>query len=226
MNRRTLSLFSAAFLMMLNIGALLLSAQQTTADHPASEPKKDPASIGIALDNSGSMAPKRKAAIEALEEFVKISEPDTEFFVVNFNNLPYLDQGFTTNTDLVDKALRRADAHAGTALYDAVVASVYHFRKAAKYKQRALVLLTDGLDNASRFSIDQLLAELKKPDTPAIYCIGMFAPKEEGRGRKVLNVIAQATGGAAFYPRNPQELKETVRKLAEQIRKQSVTNAP
>jgi Ca-activated chloride channel homolog len=211
---------------MFSLAVLALGPQQIPPDQPVSEAKESPASIGILIDNSKSMSVKRNAAVAALEQFVRTGNPANEFFVTNFNDMPYLDQDFTTNVELVVKALQRADARGGTALYDALFASAEHLKMAAKYKKRILVLITDGNDNASRFSSTQMLAELKKPDGPVIYCIGMFTPKEESRGRKVLNSIAQTTGGAAFYPRNPHALDETVLKLAQQIRKQAAAGAP
>jgi len=221
-----LRLCSVALLGMFSLAALPQPVQQVPPDQPVSETKESPASIGILIDNSKSMAPKRNAAVAALEQFVKAGNPGDEFFVTNFNDMPYLDQGFTTNVDLVVKALQRADARGGTALYDALFASAEHLKKTAKYKKRILVLVTDGLDNASRFSLTRLLAELKKPDTPVIYCIGTFAANDESRGRKVLNSISQTTGGAAFSVRNPAALKEAVRKLAQQIRQQAAPGAP
>jgi len=169
-------------------------AQKSTA--PAPSPEASPASIGILLDNSGSMKDKRKEAIAALEELVKASNPNDEFFVVNFNVNPYLDLDYTSNPEAIFKALERADAHGGTSLYDALIAAAIHFQKGAKYKKKIIVLLTDGGDNSSRESLRQVVEELHEPDMPALYCIGMFYHHESttARERKQLDTLAQQTG--------------------------------
>lgn len=218
-----LNFISRALLGLFLAGSLLPMTQQEAqkpATTAAASSQAEPASIGILLDNSGSMKDKRKEAIAALEELVKASNPNDEFFVVNFNVNPYLDLDYTSNPEAIFKALERADAHGPTSLYDAVMAAAVHFRKGAKYKKKIIVLLTDGGDNSSRMSLPQVVEELHKPDMPALYCIGMFYRQSKTvRGRKQLDTLAQQTGGKSFYPENKKELNETARQIAQEIEK-------
>lgn len=214
-----LSFISRSLLGLFLAGSLLTMTQQE-AQKPAAAASSEgaPASIGILLDNSGSMKDKRKEAIAALEELVKASNPSDEFFVVNFNVSPYLDLDYTSNPEAIFKALERADAHGGTSLYDAVFAAAVHFQKGAKYKKKIIVLLTDGGDNSSRESLRQVVEELRKPDMPALYCIGMFYHQSTtARERKQLDTLAQQTGGKTFYPDNKTQLNEMARQVAKEI---------
>jgi len=214
---------SLPFLGFLLASFLFAALQQDQQKQAVPPPPVEgaPASIGILLDNSGSMKDKRKEAIAALEELVKASNPNDEFFVVNFNVNPYLDLDYTSNPEAIFKALERADAHGGTSLYDALIAAALHFHKGAKYKKKIIVLLTDGGDNSSRESLRQVVEELHKPDMPALYCIGMFYHHESttARERKQLDTLAQQTGGKSFYPNNKTQLKEMARQIAQEIDK-------
>jgi Ca-activated chloride channel homolog len=200
--------------------SLLLSAsQQDPQKQPSPSPSEDaPASIGLLLDNSGSMAGKQNAAVGALQELVKASNPKDEFFVVNFNDDPYLDVDFTSDSKSVFEALGRADARSGTSINDTVIAAADHLAKGAKYKKRALVLLTDGIDNSSHMSVKDMLKDLHKPGMPAVYCILLFDSGKAVQARKPLDRLAQETGGKAFYPGNEAQLNEMARQIAQEIR--------
>ena len=102
-----------------------------------------PVSIGILVDNSGSMRTKRNAVSKAVVNLVQASNSRDEVFVVNFNDEPYLDQDFTNKVDLLKEAIDHVDSRGGTALYDAVVASADHL-KGAKLEKKALLVVTDG----------------------------------------------------------------------------------
>jgi VWFA-related protein len=213
-----LNFISRSLLGFFLAGSLLAMTQQEE-QKPAASTEGTPASIGILLDNSGSMKDKRKVAIAALETLVKASNPNDEFFVVNFNISPYLDLDYTSNPEAIFKALERADAHGGTSLYDAVIAAAVHFEKGAKYKKKIIVLLTDGGDNNSRMSLPQVVEELHKPDMPALYCIGMFNRQSTtARERKQLDTLAQQSGGKSFYPNNKTQLNEMALQIAQEIR--------
>jgi VWFA-related protein len=193
---------------------------QQEAQQPAAQPptEEQPASIGILLDSSSSMNAKRGDAVAALQEFVKASNLQDEFFVVNFNNLPYMDQDFTSNYKAIFEAFERMKARGGTALYDAIYASADHLQK-AKYKKRAIIVLTDGEDNSSRWSLKQVLKHLHEPGMPAVYSIGLFSRGEARHARKPLDLFASETGGMALYPGNETQLNEMSRQIAQEIRK-------
>jgi VWFA-related protein len=186
---------------------------------PAPSPEAAPASIGILLDNSGSMKDKRKTAVAALKELVKASNPRDEFFVVNFNDRPYMDQDYTSNQQAIFRALELATAKGPTSMNDALIAAAEHFHKGAKYKKKMIVLLTDGVDNSSRMSLRQVLEELHKPDMPAVYCIGLSYRGKAAQERVELDLLAQETGGKAFYPGNEAQLNEIAHQIAQDIDK-------
>lgn len=207
------------FVSLLLASLLLAASQQDPTKKPSPSPSEDtPASIGLLLDNSASMAGKQNAAVRALQELVKASNPKDEFFVVNFNDDPYLDVDFTSDSKSIFEALGRADARSGTSINDTVIAAADHLAKGAKYKKRAIVLLTDGIDNTSHASGKDMLKELHKPGMPAVYCILLFDSDKPAHARKALDVLAQQTGGKAFYPGNEAQLTEMARQIAQEIR--------
>ena len=122
----------------------------------------DPACIGILLDKSGSMRPKIYMAVRAIMDFVRASNPADRFFVVNFNDSPYLDQDFTADSQRIESALIHHEARGGTALYDAVWAAADHLQEEASCKARVLLVVTDGGDNDSRKSLLQTVEHLKQ----------------------------------------------------------------
>lgn len=197
------------------LGSSPLSGQQPTANQQSPE---DPVSIGIVLDNSKSMKDKRDSAVAALRDFVKTSNQQDEFFLVNFNGDVHLDQDFTTNPALIGKALDRADADGGTAMFDALVSSADHQRKSSRLKKHFLVLVTDGSDNMSHISSSNVLTDFKKPATPVVYCIGLFKAEDDVHGHAFLEKIAKETGGTAFFPKKPDDLKEIAIRIANEIR--------
>lgn len=187
-----------------------------------------PVSIGILVDNSGSMRTKRNAVTRAVVNLVKASNPNDEVFIVNFNDEPYLDQDFTNNVSLLQEAMDRVDTRGGTALYDAVFASADHLAKTAKKDKKVLLVVTDGEDNESRMSLEQAIRAVQDENGPTIYTIGILS--EEGhqrRSRRALESLSVQTGGVAFFPRNLEEVDEISREVARDIRNQySITYKP
>src|SRR5208283_5206143 len=112
-----------------------------------------PVSMGIVIDNSGSMREKRAKVNQAALNLVRSSNPQDEVFVVDFNDEYYLDQDFTNDLLRLKEALEKIDARGGTALYEAVVASADHLKRDARLERKVLLVVTDGEDNASRESL-------------------------------------------------------------------------
>src|SRR5579872_3974840 len=108
-----------------------------------------PISMGLLIDNSASMNPKRNAVMDAALTFVKTSNPQDEVFVVNFNDKPFLDQDFTSKITLLKEALSNVNATGGTAAYDAVVAATRHLVDGGVNEKKVLLIITDGVDNSS-----------------------------------------------------------------------------
>jgi Ca-activated chloride channel family protein len=187
-----------------------------------------PVSIGIVVDNSGSMRTKRNAVTKAVLNLVQASNSQDEVFIVNFNDEPYLDQDFTNNISLMHEALDRVDSRSGTALYDAVVASAEHLAKGAQREKKVLLVITDGDDNESRESLEQAIRSVQNENGPTIYTIGILG--EEGntkRFKRALEAMSLQTGGVAFFPKTLEEVDQMSQAVAHDIRNQyTITYKP
>jgi Ca-activated chloride channel family protein len=187
-----------------------------------------PVSIGIVVDNSGSMRTKRAAVTKAVLNLVQASNPQDEVFVVNFNDDPYLDQDFTNKMESLREALDRVDSRGGTALYDAVIASADHLAKGAKKDKKVLLVVTDGVDNESRESLELAIRKVQDDKGPTIYTIGILGD-EPGikRAKRALQSLSDQTGGVAFFPKDLAEVDEISQEVARDIRNQySLTYKP
>ena len=181
-----------------------------------------PVSIGIIIDNSGSMREKRNKVNQAALNLVRASNPKDEVFIVNFNDEYYLDQDFTNNLLKLKEALEKIDARGGTALYDAVVASAEHLKLHARLEKKVLLIVTDGEDNASNETLEQAVKQLQEENLRLKqYAIGILGDEEHPkRAKRALEIIAQRTGGIAFFPKTLDEVDEISRTVARDIRNQ------
>lgn len=180
-----------------------------------------PVSIGIVVDNSGSMRTKRSAVTKAVVNLVQASNPNDEVFIVNFNDEPYLDQDFTNKIETMREALDRVDSRGGTALYDAIIASADHLAKGAKREKKVLLVVTDGDDNESRETLEQAVRTVQIDNGPTIYCIGILSAEDRKRtAKRALEALSAQTGGVAFFPKDLQEVDEISQEVARDIRNQ------
>src|SRR6201981_2154232 len=180
-----------------------------------------PVGMGIIIDNSGSMREKRTKVNQAALNLVRSSNPKDEVFIVNFNDEYYLDQDFTNNLLKLKEALEKIDARGGTALYDALVASAEHLKRNARLEKKVLFVVTDGEDNASNETLEQAVKQLQQENGPSVYAIGILGDEEHPkRAKKALEIIAQRTGGLAFFPKTLGEVSEISRQVAHDIRNQ------
>jgi Ca-activated chloride channel family protein len=190
-----------------------------------------PVTMGIVIDDSGSMREKRAAVNAAALTFVKTSNPQDQVFVVNFNDVYYLDTpgDFASNLEELRSALDKIDSRGGTALYDAVYASLDHLKLGNRDK-KAVLVITDGEDNASRYTLEELTRYAQKSNA-VIYTIGLLGSEEPGglfkikrggtrRAAKVLEKLAEITGGQAYFPRSLDEVESTCVQIARDIRNQ------
>jgi VWFA-related protein len=184
-----------------------------------------PVSMGILVDNSGSMRDKRQAVNSAALDLVKASNPDDEAFIVNFSDEAYIDQDFTSNIAKLRDGLSHIDSKGGTALYDAVVASADQLAKGAKRTKQVLLVITDGEDNASVMSLEQTIQRIQALQGPVVYSIGLLF-KDEGGGRearrakRALQMLSTETGGVAFFPSSLGEVDQIAAEVARDIRNQ------
>jgi VWFA-related protein len=180
-----------------------------------------PVAMGIVIDNSGSMREKRSKVNLAALNLVRSSNPKDEVFVVNFNDEYYLDQDFTNDLLKLKEALEKIDPRGGTALYDAVVASGEHLKRYARLDKKVLFVVTDGEDNASNENLEEAVKHLQEENGPSVYAIGILGDEEHPkRARRALEVMAQKTGGMAFFPKTLDDVDEISRTVAHDIRNQ------
>jgi VWFA-related protein len=190
-----------------------------------------PVTMGIVIDDSGSMRPKRAAVNAAALTFVKTSNPQDQVFVVNFNDVYYLDTpgDFASNIEDLNSALNKIDSRGGTALRDAVYASLDHMKLGNRDK-KVLLVISDGEDNASRYTFEELLAHAQKAGA-LIYTIGLLGDDDSGhffkirsgeshRAAKTLEALAKATGGLSYFPKSLEEVESTCVDIAHNIRNQ------
>lgn len=182
-----------------------------------------PVSMGLVIDNSGSMRDKRAKVNAAALTLVQASNPSDEAFVVNFNDDYYLDteHDFTADINEMKQALERIDARGSTALYDAVIGSLDHLRKAHRDK-KVLLVVTDGEDNESRHKLEDVIQEAEKSDA-LIYTIGLLneeSKRSARNARKALLDMSEATGGMAFFPEAVGDTEAICQQIAHDIRNQ------
>ncbi len=182
-----------------------------------------PVSMGILVDNSGSMRDKRAAVDAAALDLVKASNPEDEAFVVNFSDKAYLDQGFTSNVSALERGLSHFDTRDTTALYDAVVASADELAKQGKQPKQVLLIITDGADNASRLSLEQAARRVQSLGGPVVYSIGLLFGDDKAEAQQArtdLETLSQDTGGIAYFPESLQDVDEIAEEVARDIRNQ------
>lgn len=184
------------------------------------------ACIGLLLDSSGSMRHKRDGVIQALSGMVRAGASNDRIFVVNFNNDAYLDQAFTSDPVLIEKAMSRMDPRGGTALYDAVIASTSYFSKGVQCEKRVLVAVTDGDDNSSQESLQHTIDILQYATSPLIYIIGMenesTTASHNIRDSRALETLTAATGGTLFFANGKKDLDKAALKIAAEIQNEYV----
>ncbi|MBL8170071.1 MAG: VWA domain-containing protein [Acidobacteria bacterium] len=182
-----------------------------------------PVSLGIVFDVSGSMKGKLDRARDALRAFIQTSHQDDDFFLVGFNHRANLIAEFTDGDTLANK-LTLVDPRGQTALYDASYLGVEKVKQ-GRHQKRALLLISDGQDNSSRYTYGELRKLLREAGVQ-IYCIGIVelgggsGGSLDLQGQGVLEEIAQMTGGKAFFPRSAAELEDATTRIALELRHQ------
>jgi VWFA-related protein len=184
-----------------------------------------PVSIGILIDSSGSMYDKRDAVNKAAIRLIKLSNPKDEAFLVDFSFEAFIDTDFTSDASKLEQGLNYVKSSGGTAMYDALLASADYLSKNAKQPKQVLLVVTDGEDNASGSSLEDAIARIQELDGPVIYSVGLLFGKdtdkrESRHARRVLESLAEQTGGIAFFPKNLQEVDTIADEVARDIRQQ------
>lgn len=182
-----------------------------------------PVSLGIVYDVSGSMKERISRSIRALKRFIETSHDDDDFFLIGFNDRAKLVQDFTPSGDQITSHLMFVQPKGSTALYDAAYLAVEKVQQ-GRHTKKALLLISDGQDNNSRYTYKELRNRVKEADVQ-VYAIGITDPATDsmaGFGRSVLEEITRMTGGRAFFPNayNEPELVEICTRIALELRHQ------
>jgi Ca-activated chloride channel homolog len=179
-----------------------------------------PVAIGLIVDNSGSMRRKHSAVVAAAKAFAKNSNQRDELFVVNFNEQATLGlprtRLYSFNTRELERALPASEEGGKTALYDALELGLKHIRELRQDK-KALILISDGGDNASTHTVEQVIADATNSDV-VIYTIGLFGKYEDETNPAFMKQIASITGGEAFLPSRPGQAASSCKRIAQTIR--------
>ena len=186
-----------------------------------------PLSIGLVFDASGSMGSKLSKSRQAAAQLFKTANPEDEFFLVQFNNRPELSVGFTPNTEEIQNRLTFTQAKGRTALLDGVYMAMNHMKK-ARNPRKAIIILSDGGDNSSRYTEGEVKNLVREADVQ-VYAIGIFEPiagrhrtAEEMGGPGLLTELAESTGGRHFPVENLNELPDVAAKIGIELRNQYV----
>jgi Ca-activated chloride channel family protein len=183
-----------------------------------------PVSIGIIFDLSGSMSSKLIRARESILQFIKTANPQDEFFVIGFNDRPELIEDFTNSVEDIQARLATVRSGHRTALLDAIYYGMAKM-KDARHERKALLVVSDGGDNRSRYTEGEVRAEVREADVE-MYSIGIFDPyaatPEERTGPQLLNDLSEETGGRLFRVDDIAEMGDIAEKISTELRNQYV----
>ena len=184
-------------------------------------------SLAVVFDASGSMGYKMSKAREAVAQFFKTANPEDEFFLVQFNSRPEMVTGFTKSLEEIQNRLTFLQSKGRTALLDAIYLALNQMKE-AKNSQKALLVISDGGDNSSRYTPREIKRLVRESDVQ-IYAIGIYEPfssrgrtPEEASGPGLLTEIAESTGGRQFAVQNVNELPDIAEKIGIELRNQYV----
>ncbi len=195
--------------------------QQQVISHFTSEDV--PISVGLIFDTSGSMSDKIDKSRMAINQFFRSSNPADEFFVISFNDRPSEVSGFTHDLDSLQSKLNFTEAKGRTALFDAIYLGINEMRK-AKFSRKVLLVISDGGDNHSRYTEQDIKRIVKEADVQ-IYSVGIYEPysnrgrtPEELAGPSLLTELSELTGGRQFPVENLNDLPDITRKISRELR--------
>jgi Ca-activated chloride channel family protein len=183
-----------------------------------------PVSIGIIMDLSGSMTNKVVRARESIIEFLRTSNPQDEFFIIGFNDRPELIEDFTSSVDDIEARLQTVRAGRRTALLDAIYYGVNKMKQ-ARYERKAILIVSDGGDNRSRYTENEVRNLVRESDTE-LFSIGIFdayaATTEERNGPLLLHDLSEETGGQLFRVDDVSDMTDIATKISAELRNQYV----
>ena len=183
-----------------------------------------PVSLGLVIDNSGSMKPRREQVEAAALNLVKASNPEDQVFIVNFNDEAYLDAPFTHSMEKLEEGVSRIDSRGGTAMRDAISMSIDYMKEEGKLDKKVILAVTDGDDNASSVTLEELVRKAQQSEV-LIYTIGLLNEEDRGaarRAERALKTISEASGGLAYFPKELTDVNQLALDVAHEIRNQYI----
>ena len=186
-----------------------------------------PVSLGLLIDNSGSMRTLRSKVEAAAVALARASNPQDEIFVLNFNDKARIDVPFTSDLNVLEAGIARVDSIGGTAMRDALDMAQTYLGQHGTRDRKVLVVITDGIDNASVIARDRIEKQAEEHDT-VIFAVGLFGTEDRAKqGRHELDQLAERSGGMACYPAGIDEIGTVALEVARQIRNQyTIAYAP
>ena len=186
-----------------------------------------PVSLGLLIDNSGSMRALRSKVEAAALALARASNPQDEIFVLNFNDKARIDVPFTSDVNVLEAGIARVDSIGGTAMRDALEMAQTYLGEHGTRDRKVLLVVTDGIDNASVVTRDRIEKQAEERDT-VVFAVGLFGAEDRVKqGRHELDQLAERTGGMAYYPAGIDEIGEVALEIARQIRNQyTIAYAP
>jgi len=188
-----------------------------------------PVSLGLVIDNSGSMKERRETVETSCLGLVKASNREDQVFIVNFNDEAYLDAPFTNRLEKLEEGVARIDSRGGTAMRDAISMSIDYLRDEGKLDKKVLMVITDGDDNASAVTLEQLVRKAQQSEV-LIYIVGLLDQEDRGaarRAQRAIRAISEASGGLSFFPKALDEVAALTLQVAHELRNQyTITYTP
>jgi VWFA-related protein len=177
-----------------------------------------PVSLGLVVDNSRSIEPYKERLDAAAVAFLAKSNPDDESTLIHFDFNARVSLDFTRDHRALESALKDARPYGQTALYDAFILALDRMEK-AQYSKKALLVITDGVDNASKATLQQALDRVKASDV-LVFAVGLLNDSGALKVEESLSQLATASGGTAYFPETPEEARSMMERIARDIREQ------
>jgi VWFA-related protein len=177
-----------------------------------------PISLGLVIDNSRSMEPRKERMDAAALSFVRKSNPEDETFIIHFDDTARLDRDFTDSIPLLEQTLAGVRPYGQTAIYDALILALEHM-ESAKQMKKAILLFTDGVDNTSKHTLSEAIEATKRARV-AVYPVGLLSMSGGQKAEDALVHIAEASGGRAYFPQTIDEARLDMERVARDLREQ------
>ena len=184
-----------------------------------------PVTMGLVVDNSGSMRNKRKHVESAALAAVKASNPRDEVTVINFNDEPFRDVDLTGDIKKMEEGLTRLDSRGGTAMRDAISATIDYIKQKGKHDKKVVFVITDGDDTASQMMSLEKLVQKAHDSEVLLYFIGLLSEEDKRaakRAKRAMEALAKASGGSALFPETLEDVERVALSVAHELRNQYV----